>query len=262
MEGIQHAFTAKGEKKIGKYHLDGYAEWESDDGLVTVGYEYYGCRWHRCPWNCGIKSVQTEEQFQEQRKRESYLNRILTSFVIIQGCQWAWQKKFLAARNEPIRSTITPFLGRNSISESEILDAIKNGTLYGLCKVDIDTPTEIAEKFKKLNFPLIFNNVEISEDQLSPETLEAAKAKGCQFPLTSKTLSWNAKGYIGCTPLLQFYMQLGMRVSNVQWALQYQPAEPFQGFVDSLVDVRINATRTKNGPLGDRAKFVLNSAVG
>ena len=37
---IQHAFNGRGEKQIGKYLLDGYVEWETEDGHVWIGYEY------------------------------------------------------------------------------------------------------------------------------------------------------------------------------------------------------------------------------
>ena len=260
--GIQHAFNSFGEKKIGSYYLDGYAEWNGDDELITVGYEYNGCRFHRCPFDCGVVCIQTDEQFEQQRKKKAYLKRVLTSFEVIQGCQWAELKKILVKRGEKIESKITPFLGKKTVSESDILDAVADGSFYGFCRADITTPKEIAEKFKLLNFPLIFNDVEISEDFLEPKDLADAKARGCKFPKTVKSLSWNSKGFIACTPLLQFYMKLGMEVSNVQWALQYQSAEPFKDFVNSLVEERINAVKTKNGPLSDRCKFVLNSAVG
>ena len=260
--GIKHAFNSDGEKKIGNYYLDGYAEWEGEDGLVTVGFEYNGCRYHRCPFECGIKSVQTDEQYEQQRKKKAYLNRVLTKLEIIQGCQWTALKKILVKRGEAIHSKVTPFLGKKTVSESDIISAVADGSFYGFCRVDVTTPNSVAKKFEKLNFPFIFNNVEVLEEHLEPENLADAKERGCKFPQTVKSLSWNSKGFIGCTPLLRFYLKLGMEISNLQWALQYQAAEPFQEFVNSMVEVRINASRTKNGPLGDRAKFVLNSAVG
>ena len=259
---MQHAFNSLGEKKLGKYYVDGYIEWETEDGLTTIGYEYNGCRFHRCPFECGIESVQTDEQYENQLKKLAFLKRNLSIVRVIQGCQWREQKKQLMEQSYKIESDVSPFLCQKKITEENILEAISNGSLYGICCVDIETPNEICEKYKDLNFPVIFNNLEITEDMLNPEMLAAAKNKNLDFPISAKSLSWNSKAYIGCTPLLRFYMQLGMKISNVRWALQYQSAQPFKKFVDSLVEVRIDATRTKNGPLGDRAKFVLNSGVG
>lgn len=260
--GIQHAFNSMGEKKIGQYYLDGYVEWESDEGLVTIGYEFNGCRFHRCPHKCGVVSVQTDEEYSKQKEKEAKLKRILTALKTIQGCEWERRKKVFLRRGYMIKSNVSKFLGRKSISEMEILNAVRDGAFYGICRVDIETPNEVAEKYRKLNFPLIFHNVEITEEHLEPELAEQAKLKGIKFPVKSKSLSWNAKGYIGSTPLLQFYMQIGMKITNLQWAIEYQSAQPFKHFVSSLVEERIEATIAGNAPRGDRAKLVLNSAVG
>ena len=69
--GIQHAFNL-GEKKIGNFFLDGYVEWGSGEDQVKIGFEFYGCRFHRCPLNCGIESVQTDEEFILLFKSKSY----------------------------------------------------------------------------------------------------------------------------------------------------------------------------------------------
>ena len=259
---IQHAFSGAGEKKIGKYFLDGYIEWESNDELVTTGYEYFGCRFHSCPFNCGTASVQTEEQRVNEIARIEYLDRVLTRLKVIYGCQWKKIKESLRKKNEKIESKVCSFLTRPSVLESEILEAVKSESFYGLLRVDISTPSEVIQKYRKMNFPLIFNHLDITEDLLSPEMLKLAQDRNYDFPRSAKTLTWNAKGFIACTPLLRFYMELGMEISNLQWALQYEKACPFSDFVNSLVEVRIAAKKDGNGPLGDRAKFVLNSAVG
>lgn len=259
---IQHAFNGKGEKRIGKYFLDGYIEWDTPDGHVACGYEYRGCRFHRCPHNCDTVSIQTDEEYKKEQERMDYLRRILTNVYVIYGCEWKKLKRRLKDDKQKIESDICSFLTRESVSETEILDAVRRGEFYGLVRADICTPDHVIEKYGKLNFPLIFNNLEITEDLLSPETLRHAEERKIKFPVTAKTLTWNAEGYIGCTPLLQFYMELGMEIKNIQWALQYQKATPFGNFVKAMVDVRVAAKKNKNGPAGDRAKFVLNSSVG
>ena len=168
----------------------------------------------------------------------------------------------LRTNNEKIESKLCSFLTRSSVSESEILDSIRSGSFYGIVRVDLSTPPEIIKKYEKMNFPLIFNTLDITEDLLSPEMLELAKERNTDFPKPAKTLTWNSQGFIACTPLLRFYMEIGMEVSNLQWALQYEAASPFADFVNSLVEVRIAAKESNNGPLGDRSKFCLNSAVG
>ena len=266
--GIQHAFNSLGEKQIKTYFVDGYVEWELTDAngqttqVVRVAYEYFGCRFHRCPHNCGTESRQSDEEYEKEQKRLAELKRICSIVKIKYGCQWKAQKREMREKGESFGTKVSTFLMRESVAESEILDAIREGRFYGVAKVDIQTPEEISKKYEHLNFPLIFNSPEITEDMLTPEQLQMVKSRKEEFPLRPKTLTWNARGYVGCTPLLKFYMELGMKVTNIQWALEYQSEKPFEGFVNKMVDERISASQNKNGPKGDRAKFVLNSAVG
>ena len=263
---IQHAFNGRGEKKIGNYYLDGYVEYEASDEHVWIGYEFMGCRFHQCPFDCGTKCVQTDEEYEKEQDRIAFLRRNLNRLVVIYGCEWEKLKEKIRIKekqnNERILvSRISQFLSQPSVTETEILNAVAQGTFYGIICLDITTPVDVIEKYKNLNFPFIFHSLPVTENLLSPETLEMAKARNIKFPVMAKTLTWNSSGFIGCTPLLRFYLSLGMKLANVQWAIQYQAGAPFSDFVDSLVNVRINAMENGNGPLGDRAKFVLNSAV-
>ena len=75
------------------------------------------------------------------------------------------------------------------------------------------------------------------------------------------TLCHNTDNRLVATPLLMFYMELGIQVEELYYALQYCEATPFSKFVDELVDIRVKSFGV-NAPLGDRAKFSLNSAIG
>ena len=265
---IQHAFNGRGEKKIGNYHLDGYVEYETADEKVLIGYEYFGCRFHQCPHNCGTYCMQTDEQYEIEQKRTNFLRRNLTRLVIIYECEWRALRQTIRAKEKRTNqkllvSRISQFLSQPSVSETEILDAIALDKFYGIVCLDISTPADVIEKFKHLNFPFIFNQLSVTEELLSPETLEMARERNIKFPYESKTLTWNAKGFIACTPLLRFYLELGMKLENVRWALQYERGAPFAGFVKRMVEERIAAGEAKpqNKPRGNRAKFVLNSAV-
>ena len=269
---IQHAFNGRGEKKIGKYQLDGYVEWETHDsngentGHVWIGFEFMGCRFHQCPFNCGTPCLQTDEQYEAEQNRLDFLRRNLTRLVVMYGCEWEALKKRLRVQEKEsgkklLVSRVSQFLSQPSVSETEILNALAADEFYGIICLDITTPVDVIEKYEHLNFPFIFHDFDVTEDMLSNETLEMAKARKTKFPYKAKTLTWNSKGFIGCTPLLRFYLDLGMILSNIQWAIQYQRGAPFAEFVSSLVNERIEAVENDNKPRGERAKFVLNSAV-
>ena len=88
-----------------------------------------------------------------------------------------------------------------------------------------------------------------------------AEENGISFPYKVKTLTHNHDERIIATPLLRFYLNLGMTVDHIFYAIQYQEEKPFKKFVDDLVEVRINAVGV-NEPKAARAKFTMNSAIG
>ena len=131
-----------------------------------------------------------------------------------------------------------------------------------MLKVDITTPIHVQEKFKALNFPFIFGHVFVEAEMLTTKILADAQQMNRKFPYACKSLKFNAKEIVLTTPLLQFYLSLGMEVTFVHWAMQFLPEQkPFRKFIDEMVKIRINAVGN-NKPLGDRAKFTMNSCIG
>ena len=129
-------------------------------------------------------------------------------------------------------------------------------------KVDIFTPVHIQAKYKNINFPFIFGRIEVTPEMLDQKVLNSAKKLNRKFPNTCKSMKYNAKNIILTTPLLKFYLSLGLEVANVHWAMQFLSGQrPFRRFIDEMVKIRISAVG-HNKPLGDRAKFTMNSCIG
>ena len=233
---------------VAGFHLDGYIEIFSSDNSkpYTIGFEYNSCHVHQCPDNCR-KSLQSHAEIVKDYKRIALLQSSLDELHIMRSCQWHKQRKKLN-----YTSKLSRFIGKNQISEEQILEAVLDGHFFGMVKVDLTTPDHIIEKYKHLNFPLIFSDAEITEEMLSESTLTEVRKSTRKFPHKCLTLKWNAVGIILATPLLQFYLSIGMIATNIEWALQYNESRPFERFVQELVDVRVNSFGT-NKPLGDRS---------
>ena len=104
---LQHAYTGMGEKKIGNYFVDGYVEWETENGTVKIAYDYNGCRFHRCPHKCKVECVQSEEDFKKEQIRKAFLEETVTVYNVIYGCEWKKEKEILKAAGKKIYSKIT-----------------------------------------------------------------------------------------------------------------------------------------------------------
>ena len=251
---MQHALR-HGEKKINGYSIDGYAEIKSADGSVfKMGWEYYGCYYHYCSY-CKIETIQTKEDVLKDFRRREALEAGLDRLVVARSCKWKALKYKIN-----FKSSLSPFLREPAITTAMILNAVREKQFFGIIKVSIETPQSVIDKLKHLNFPVIFRKQMVSEDMVNSEMLRMAKELKREFPYSVMTLCWHAESIILCTPLLSFYMDLGMRVKNVEYAIQYIPAKPFKPFIDSLVKMRIESVGT-NAPLGDRCKFTMNSSI-
>ena len=237
--------------------MDGYVELPQSDGSApwTIVFEFMGCHVHKCPVGCQ-KSMQTHEAVIKDYQRLADIEQAVDELRIMRSCEWQEKRKHVQ-----YTSTLSQFIGKSNIVEHDIFEAIRNDAFFGIVRVDLRTPEDIVAKYKHLNFPLIFGEAEITEDMLAESVAKQAAEANVKLPYKCMTLKWNSDGIILATPLLQFYLSIGLQVSNLQWALQYNRSEPFKDFVQEMVNVRINSYGT-NKPLGDRAKFTLNSCVG
>jgi len=175
---------------------------------------------------------------------------------IMRECVWVKMRDHLTYSSE-----LSKFIGNKKITEKDIITAVENGDFFGICKVRLSTPKDVIEKFKGLNFPFIFDKKSITEDLVSTRMRNLAKSHGRKFPYQAMTLSYNADNRLVVTPLLRFYLSLGMVVEELYYCIEYIEAKPFGKFVDKLVDLRVRSVGV-NKPQGDRAKFTLNSAIG
>lgn len=170
----------------------------------------------------------------------------------MRSCEWLELKKQIS-----YHSSLSSFIGKKKITGKQLLDAVQLNDFFGVIKVDLKSPQTLIDKYKFINFPFIFNPVTITEDMVSPEMLKRAKNNGRKFPYSCMTLTYNAENFIATTPLLQFYLSIGMQVTKIHWAIEYIPSKPFSNFVKEMVEIRIQSAGS-NAPLGDRFCDYLN----
>ena len=146
---------------------------------------------------------------------------------IMTSCRW----KKIKASLEKFPTGQYAFIGKQTVSENDIIKSIESENFYGIIKCDVSTPAEVIEKFHHLNFPLIFNRFSVEESMLSESMRSRAKNSGYEFPTTVCGLTWQGSELVLSTPLARFYLSLGMRISNIQWAAEFLSSSPFEHFV-------------------------------
>ena len=235
------------------------------DGYLKIGdqefiFEYDGCAFHVCPHNCitsrrarqggrKLRAVDARNAFYESRGQ----------LITITSCEWNRVRHSL----EPYKNYTSIFFNRKRILENEIFEKIKSGEFFGLVMCDVKSSDSAKEKFSKLNFPPVFCHLPIREDMVHPEYLTILKERKTQFPLDRVlTLTYQAKQILLTSETAKFYMEVGVELSNISRAYEYEQANPLAHFVKEVTDQRKAATRSGNKALQDVFKLVMNSSYG
>ena len=209
---IKHAFNF-GEQLVAGYHVDGLLEIPYEDGsLFRVAYEFMGCYWHFCPWKCQPSRATIEDGRQDERRLYE-IEQNVDRLIRIRSCEWEEKRSIWLPR---IMSEHFCFINDERITEEKIIAKIREKKFYGIIRADVETPPEVIAEYEHLNFPFIFRKCEITEEMLSPAMRQMAREGKKTFPKETRTLTWNAEDLVLTTTMVEFYLFLGMRISNIR----------------------------------------------
>ena len=130
------------------------------------------------------------------------------------------------------------------------MKAIKEGEVFGFIRCDVTSPDDMIQKHLKNGFlfPPVITKQIITNDMLSP-FMKKLHDKRPKKPDASPVQTYHGSNVFLFTPMVQLYMELGLKISNVTEVVQYQPGKCFLPFANRVVKLRSEATRD-----GDDAK--------
>ena len=114
------------------------------------------------------------------------------------------------------------------------------------------------------NFPPIFKNTVVSRDDIGNRMKEYAEKEGI-MPQPRRILisSFILKNGTITTPLLLFYLKLGLVCKMINRFVQYTPRNCFDNFVQSAVDARRRRDKNPNSSIvAETMKLLANSSNG
>ena len=237
-------------EKVRVYKADGHAV---INGAHHI-FEYDGCYDHQCIHNCYVSRKSRRNKNKDDSLRNDFFRRMGTLHTI-SSCQWQKQRKTLRF---PIHTSV--FFNQKRITEEKILAKVKAGKFFGLVKLDLKSPEKVIKKFMKLSFPPIFRHLNIEPEMIHDEYKAKMTAQARKFDsLSVLSQTFHANQLLITTEMALFYHKLGIKLSNLSMAIEFERDRPFANFVNQITSERKKATRTGNKPLQNIWKLVMNS---
>ena len=151
---------------------------------------------------------------------------------------------------------------KRPLREERVLEQIRSGKLFGYEQRDIEVPEEL--KKKSANFPPIFKNTSVGrhdiglmkKDYAGKEEILCQSRKMFDFTLfpSGRTL---------ITPLLLFYLDLGLYAKKNHRFVDYTLVKCFDKFVQSDVNARREGDENPNSiVVAEIMKLLANNSYG
>ena len=223
-------------------------------------FQYHGCFWHGCE-TCFADVLddphpKKEGTFREAREKTREITQYFSSLGYIVVEQWACQDK--KRKRRPLSS----YLAKNP-KEAAIVEAVRTGKLFGFVECSISTPDHLKPKFSE--FPPVFKNAQISREDVGDFMRAYCEESGAlKRPSRLLISSYSAEKVVLITPLLKYYLELGLEVTDISLVVEYPTARAcFAGFADKVTKARREGDQSKdNDILAQCFKLVGNSAYG
>ena len=256
---IESNVTTGRQKKIDCFSVDGICY------HCNAVFEAMGCFYHYCLCQEAHPSLSdadidrgVKKRPQDEMRRD-YIQQKCYQIVEMWECEW-WS---LYKTDASVKSHLGEnFPYRRPLSEGGLMQEFIGGRLLGYVQCDIEVPEHLRDYFS--NFPSIFRNTVVSRDDIGNLLKQYAEKKNIlvqprrmlisSFILTNGTI---------ITPLLLFYLKLGLVCKKDHRFVHYTPRKCFDNFVQSAVDTRRQGDKVPNSSVvAETMKLLANSSYG
>jgi hypothetical protein len=147
-------------------------------------------------------------------------------------------------------------------TKSHIISKVQSGEFFGMVECDIEVPTDLREYFSEMT--PIFKNVKVPRSEIGPFMEKfAVDNKIMSQPRRMLIGSYFGKKILLATPLLKFYLEKGLVVTNIYQAIAYRPNACFGAFRDLVSDARRQGDLHPNKAIiAECMKLIGNSCYG
>ena len=256
---IESNVTTGRQKKIDCFSVDGICY------HCNIVFEAIGCYFHYCPCQEARPSLSDNEIMRGIKKREQ--DQMRKEYIQQKGYKiiemWECESWSLYKTDAPVKSYVRAnFPYKQPLSEEQLLQGITDGRLFGYVQCDIEVPEHMHDYFSI--FPPIFKNTVVSRNDLGELIKEYAEKEGIMpQPRRMRISSFILTNDTIITPLLLFYLKLGLVCEKFHRFVQYTPRRCFNNFIKSAVDARWQGDENPNkSVVAETMKLLANSSYG
>ena len=195
---------------------------------------------------------------QQDEMRRDYIQQKDYQIVEMWECEW-WN--LYKTGDAFVKSQFREkFPYRRPLSEKQLWQGIIDGRFFGYVQCDIEVPEHLRSYFS--NFSPIFRNTVVSREEFGSLMREYAEKENI-MPQPRRLLISSSILLNGTiiTPLLLFYLKLGLVCNKIHRFVQYTPRKCFNNFVQSALDARRQGDENPNSSVvAETMKLVANSS--
>ena len=174
-------------------------------------------------------------------------------------CEWWNLYKTTTCVEEHLRES---FPYKRRLREKSLLKQIRSGKLFSCVQCDIEMPEELKKNIAI--FPPIFKNKKVGPLDIGLLRKDYAEKEGhlCQ-PRKKLISSYFLENGTLITPLLLFYLELGLVCKKIYRFVEYTPVKCFNKFVQPAVRARRGGDENPNSSVvAEILKLLANSSYG
>ena len=147
------------------------------------------------------------------------------------------------------------------LSEYQLLNKIQNEEIFGFLLADFDCPQWLRKKCEL--YPLIFKKAFISREDTGEIMCEYLTKNGLmKNPSYQLITSHFGNDLLVGSPLVKFYLDMGVKVTNCKLFIEYDKSTDFSNIVKKACDMRYKATNHEEKIIGESCKSIVVSSYG
>ena len=251
---ILHRLNSGKEFRVGPYLCDGF------DPVSKTVYEFDGCWFHGHKCRLTEKTWQKYEHLMEQRRKHTEKK---AQYIREQGYQLVTMKE-CECKSFPVCHYLPPYYQthKRGLTREEILMDTISGHLFGMIEVDIEVPEEMYDRFQEMSPLFCTCDIPVSAmGEFMKEHIE--KYKLSSKPRRLLVGGMKAERILLLTPLLKWYLNHGLVVTQVYQVIEFNPKTCFAQFREEVSEARRKGDVSPDQLLlGDTMKLLGNSAYG